>query len=59
VLDLFGGIIKRLQATNFVLHFAKKPRRCHGIAYVFCLVRYKICYAFARSRLAEQVYWTI
>jgi hypothetical protein len=27
-LELFGGIIKRLQAANFMLHFVKKPRRC-------------------------------
>jgi len=53
--DLFCGIINRLQAANFVLTRVKKPRRCYGIACVFCLVQYKICCAFARPWPAEQV----
>ncbi|MGB3617269.1 MAG: hypothetical protein WBA12_04070, partial [Catalinimonas sp.] len=42
-IDLFGLNLKRLRATNFILRFVEKPRRCSSIAYVFRLAQYKIC----------------
>ncbi|MEN0005445.1 MAG: hypothetical protein AAF798_14935 [Bacteroidota bacterium] len=46
VLDLFRQPLNGCKRQNFILPCVKKPRRCLGIAYIFCLVQNKVCCSF-------------